>query len=402
VESTALESELAEIEMLAQQARGEAARHEQRREAANSRFLELAAAGGDVAELVDAAQQALTLTRRAALMQSQVDVLEGKIKVLVRFRDATASRWVELEGFRHGARGGGGVPGGSAGVSGLLLPGSGYPGPGTDEPTVGDDPGAPVGGLSRVVLAAQEDLRRQIARTLHDGPAQSLTNIVLQAQIVERLIERDPALAHEEVRQLISMVQRTLDATKTFIFDVRPMVLDDLGLVPTLRRAARERGARARIPVEFESFGTDRRLPADLEGGLFRMIDDVLIGYLAGHPDGVRIRLDWADGVDARIERLGSSPAEAGAGQDSGVVESAEPMRRRRGKNRPDSEPAREVPAALMAMIEEQRAVESAETRAETDLPAAVWRDVQQRGATLGIAVEVLEDGLVVHLAVDD
>ena len=78
---------------------------------------------------------------------------------------------------------------------------------------------------------------------MHDGPAQSLTNIVLQAQIVERLVGKDPALAQGEVRQLVAMVQQTLEATKTFIFDVRPMVLDDLGLVPTLRRAARERGS---------------------------------------------------------------------------------------------------------------------------------------------------------------
>ena len=96
--------------------------------------------------------------------------------------------------------------------------------------------------VSRLVLSAQEDLRREIARAMHDGPAQSLTNIVLQAQIVERLVARDPASASGEIRQLTAMVQQTLDATKSFIFDVRPMVLDDLGLVPTLRRAARERG----------------------------------------------------------------------------------------------------------------------------------------------------------------
>src|SRR4029079_10185475 len=94
--------------------------------------------------------------------------------------------------------------------------------------------------MSRIVLNAQEDLRREIARAMHDGPAQSLTNIVLQAQIVERLLGRDPEGALGELRLLVSMVQQTLDATKTFIFDVRPMVLDDLALVPTLRRAHRK------------------------------------------------------------------------------------------------------------------------------------------------------------------
>jgi hypothetical protein len=83
-------------------------------------------------------------------------------------------------------------------------------------------------------------------------------------------VTTDPAKAGHEVRQLVAMVQQTLEATKSFIFDVRPMVLDDLGLVPTLRRAARERGRRAGVPVEFDSMGQDRRLPMDLESGLFR------------------------------------------------------------------------------------------------------------------------------------
>ena len=65
------------------------------------------------------------------------------------------------------------------------------------------------------------------------------------------------------------------------------MVLDDLGLVPTLRRATRERGRRAGIPVEFDSMGQDRRLPMDLESGLFRMLDEALAGYLGAGPDRV-------------------------------------------------------------------------------------------------------------------
>ena len=155
--------------------------------------------------------------------------------------------------------------------------------------------------VSRLLLAAQEDLRREISRAMHDGPAQSLTNIVLQAQIVERLVASDPASARGEVRQLVSMVQQTLDATKSFIFDVRPMVLDDLGLVPTLRRAARDRGRRAGVAVEFDSLGTDRRLPMDLESGLFRILDEALTAYLAQHPDRVALKLDWSERFEARV-----------------------------------------------------------------------------------------------------
>ena len=123
---------------------------------------------------------------------------------------------------------------------------------------------------------------------MHDGPAQSLTNIVLQAQIVERLVEHGSRAAPApRSASSIAMVQQTLDATKTFIFDVRPMVLDDLGLVPTLRRAARDRGRRAGVPVEFESMGQDRRLPMDLESGLFRILDEALAGYLGARAERV-------------------------------------------------------------------------------------------------------------------
>ena len=148
-------------------------------------------------------------------------------------------------------------------------------------PTTSFVPGGPMirNGVGRVILAAQEDLRRDIARAMHDGPAQSLTNIVLQAQIVERLLERDPSAAAAEVRELTAMVQRTLEATKAFIFDVRPMVLDDLGLVPTLRRVARDRSRRAGVPVEFESLGTDRRLPMELESAIFRIAAATSVSY---------------------------------------------------------------------------------------------------------------------------
>jgi two-component system sensor histidine kinase DegS len=67
--------------------------------------------------------------------------------------------------------------------------------------------------MSRIILTAQEDLRREIARAMHDGPAPSLTNIVLQAEIVERLVGKEPAAAEAEVRQLVAMVQHPLEAT---------------------------------------------------------------------------------------------------------------------------------------------------------------------------------------------
>jgi hypothetical protein len=254
--------------------------------------------------------------------------------------------------------------------------------------------------MSRIVLGAQEDLRRDIARQMHDGPAQSLTNIVLQAQIVERLLAGDPEMARGEVRQLVSMVQQTLDATKSFIFDVRPMVLDDLGLVPTIRRAARERGRRSGVAVEFESMGTDRRLSMELESGLFRVLDEALNGYLAEAPDRVTIRLDWSeDRIDGRVSASRDRAAAIEEAEREVAEQAAQAAQApKRGKH--------ELPPALAAMMDERReqaeaAAEAARSGAIVRLPSGSWQEIQQRAATLGIVVEQLPDDGTLRIAVD-
>jgi hypothetical protein len=252
--------------------------------------------------------------------------------------------------------------------------------------------------VSRLVLTAQEDLRRDIARAMHDGPAQSLTNIVLQAQIVERLVDRDPAQARAEVAQLVGMVQHTLDATKAFIFDVRPMVLDDLGLVPTLRRLARERGRRSQIPIEFDSYGNDRRLPMDVESALFRIIDETITGFLSCHPDLISVKIEWSDTkTEAHVaaRREGAEPLEEEEPEEEVAIVD------KRGKGGD-----REIPEALRVMIDEQRAYAAAARSSKRQsqvlaLPASTWREVQQRSDTIGVAAELVDEGreLVLVLA---
>ena len=358
-EIAALARELDEIDMLIAQARTEAGRHEQKRAAAAEKVASVTQRGDAPADLLEQHAQLVTLTRRAAVMESQVDVLEGKRKALGRFHERLDSI-VE--------RGGLGLPTGSspADVENGALPPA----------------------LSRAILSAQEDLRREIARAMHDGPAQSLTNIVLQAQIVERLLASRPEAAAGEVRQLISMVQQTLDATKSFIFDVRPMVLDDLGLVPTLRRAARDRGRRAGVAVEFDSVGQDRRLPVDVESGLFRILDEALSAFLVAAPDQVALRLDWSDRLEAHVSATRTG---ATAGPEAAVE---------------DPTAAADVPPALVAMMEDRRTArremaEAARRAALVTLPPGAWREIQQRAATIGVTAELLAEGSELRLLVE-
>jgi two-component system sensor histidine kinase DegS len=379
-ELATLDRELAEIELLMNQARTEAARHEARRAQAEERLRALRSAGEDTTA---AFEQLVTLTRRAAIMESQIDVLEGKQRALRRFRETLARHLEALA--RQLEELGDGEAGGSTAATTPV-----------DTPTAVASGGAePVDldvlppAMSRMVLAAQEDLRREIARAMHDGPAQSLTNIVLQAQIVERLMDRDPAAARREANLLVGMVQQTLEATKSFIFDVRPMVLDDLGLLPTLRRAARDRGRRAQIPVEFDSAGADRRLPIDVESGLFRMIDQAVAAYLAARPERVAVRLDWSDRFEATVEAVVPEPAAPEV-----PAERPEPQPER-GRGRRSAAPA-ELPPALAALIEERRSREAAlaeEASARYRLPERILREIRSRAAPIGVVVEIIDAG---------
>jgi two-component system sensor histidine kinase DegS len=369
-----LTREIAEIEMLVNQARTEATRHEQKR----AQAVEKARSSGTHTEgEEDEATQLVTLTKRAAIMEAQVDVLEGKLKILSRFHESLRRYSEELDRASMG----GAVP------------------HHTMEKLDTSTPLPPA--VSRLVLAAQEDLRREIARAMHDGPAQSLTNIVLQAQIVERLLDRDPAQAKAEIGALVGMVQHTLDATKTFIFDVRPMVLDDLGLVPTLRRVARDRGRRSQVPIEFESYGADRRLPMDIESALFRLIDESLTGFLSCHPDRISIRFEWgSEKTEARIAaRRDHVEAEEPVVEEASDVPEKPDKATRKDKRTKSSE--REIPEALRAMIDETRAnqvIRAARAHQPLALPPNTWREVQQRSDTIGVSAELVDEGREVIL----
>jgi hypothetical protein len=186
------------------------------------------------------------------------------------------------------------------------------------------------------------------------------------------------------------MVQQTLDATKSFIFDVRPMVLDDLGLLPTLRRATRERSERAGIPVEFESMGQDRRLPMDLESALFRMLDEALAGYLSVAPDHVALRLDWGDHLTADMVATRAV---------------AEPVKTSQIEI-PTEEAGKSLPPALAALVEERReaerdAAEAAVRDSIVVLPATPWREIRDRAASVDVTAELRADGGHLHLVAD-
>ena len=348
-----LRRELEEIELLLRQAASEAERNESRRVQAEERLAVLerdrSAPGEQVAE---ARVQLMTQTRRATLMQAQLEVLSGKQRALQRYRERVDSALPLVRGVVATAA------------------------EATPAVTAGQNGHAGAAADSGDVLAAQEQMRREIARQMHDGPAQSIANIALQAQIVARLFERDPSRATIELHELVAMVQQALEATKTFIFNVRPMVLDDLGLVPTLRRSAAERGRRAIMPIRFESVGPDRRLPTEAESGIFRIVDDAITAFVRARATAVMVRLDWSDQT-LRTTIHGTSPR--GEQTDEQRAHAAVAAARR----------DKALPSQLASMIHEQ---EEGDAARNAGLPGNVIAEVVQRATPLGISVTVSED----------
>jgi two-component system, NarL family, sensor histidine kinase DegS len=176
------------------------------------------------------------------------------------------------------------------------------------------------GGLNIVrIVQAQEDERQRLARQMHDGPAQSLTNFILQAEICQRLFDRNPDRAAEELNNLKTAASITFQKVRDFIFDLRPMMLDDLGVIPTVRRYVSSFKDKNDIEVELDITGEERRLESHREVLLFRAIQE-LMTHTRDYASATRmkIRLDMTSNiVKVLIE-------DNGRGFDASLVNSPE------------------------------------------------------------------------------
>lgn len=90
--------------------------------------------------------------------------------------------------------------------------------------------------LSIKIIEAQENEKKRISRDIHDGPAQSLANVIFKAEYASKIIDSSPVKAKREIAELQEDVRNTLKDIRKIIYDLMPMSLDDLGLVPTIKK----------------------------------------------------------------------------------------------------------------------------------------------------------------------
>lgn len=127
-----------------------------------------------------------------------------------------------------------------------------------------------------MMIQAQESERQRLSRQMHDGPAQALSNFILQTEIAMRLFDMDQAKARDELENLKISATNTFRKVRDFIFELRPMMLDDLGLAPTLKRYADAVKEQSGLDVRIVVTGSERRLQPYQEVMIFRAIQELL------------------------------------------------------------------------------------------------------------------------------
>lgn len=130
--------------------------------------------------------------------------------------------------------------------------------------------------LGMKIIKAQEEERQRVARDIHDGPAQSMSNVVLKAEICEKLLDVDIERAKNELKELKTVVRSCLQDIRRIIYDLRPMSLDDLGLVPTIERYISNYQEETGIDVSFRASGDQDGIKSIISLTIFRIVQESL------------------------------------------------------------------------------------------------------------------------------
>ena len=196
------------------------------------------------------------------------------------------------------------------------------------------------------VTAAQEEERQRIARELHDGVGPALASLNLRLRTAGKLVQPNPAAA-QELKELADLTQANIQDIRRLIYDLRPAVLDELGLIAALKeyvdRYQQEQGLQVKLALPEGK----ERLPAPLETTLFRVIQEALTNA-ARHAKAkhVDVALDW-DTVQISLRiaddgqgfDLREAAARAKGGQHLGLWSMRERVEQLGGRLQIDSQP---------------------------------------------------------------
>ena len=163
------------------------------------------------------------------------------------------------------------------------------------KPSLNSDENSTGNGIGTLVMLieAQEAERQRLSRQMHDGPAQALSNFIVQAEIATRMYEIDPLKAKDELDKLKLSAMNTFQKIRTYIAELRPMMLDDLGLIMTLSKYVGNLKDQTGVEINTVLPSTDRKLDQHLEVFLFRAIQELVANAIKHNLDNAsKLRID--------------------------------------------------------------------------------------------------------------
>jgi len=279
------EKALREVTLMIEQSQGEVSKLSQRNAAITTHLQQVQNQFDKLPpqEIRNAYDSALDAQQRLFVMRGQLEKLQSEKSYLERFKST-------LERAR-------------------AISNSGYS---AASPSGSKSPLASV----EMLVNAQETERQRLSRQMHDGPAQALSNFILQTEIAMRLMDVDAVQARDELNSLKTSAMGTFQKVRNFIFELRPMMLDDLGLVPTLRRYSDAFKEQAGLDLSVTVTGTERRLESYLEVMLFRAIQE-LLGNAARHSQATLVKVT----LDLGEDRVRVSVDDNGKGFDPDSIQ---------------------------------------------------------------------------------
>jgi signal transduction histidine kinase len=148
------------------------------------------------------------------------------------------------------------------------------------------------GELLKRLITAQEDERKRVARELHDELGQALSGLAFQTEAIGKLIPTDTSGAILQLDQTRRLINATTEQMYNLIMDLRPSILDDLGLPAALHTHARRLLSGCGIDFQLETDGLIGRLPPELETVLYRIFQEALTNVVRhAQADQIRVML---------------------------------------------------------------------------------------------------------------
>lgn len=177
--------------------------------------------------------------------------------------------------------------------------------------------------LVNKLITAQEDERKRLAADLHDGIIQALIAIWYRLQRINSYPEADLQKWYKEIAEITASLGEQIQDIRRILYDLRPIILDNYGLIPAVESYIHNLQEKHGLPVELIINGEQCRLPAKIEVTLFRILQEALTNVLK-HAQATQIKVH----LNIREEEASLTVEDNGTGLDTSILSNSQSQNR--------------------------------------------------------------------------